>query len=125
MMYAKLSLHRFWPCHGNGLIKTIQTIPHNLYVSFKLTSLNCGLRIILDYPNLQQKEADLKLTYELWGLDYLARFQLASKIKPIHSTRHTLPSLKLLVSKHLPDRVLPDSDAAPPAPTDARGRYAH
>ena len=27
---AKLSPHRFWPCHENGLIKTIQTITHNL-----------------------------------------------------------------------------------------------
>ena len=51
MMNAKLSPHRFWPCHENGLIKTIQTIPHNLYVSFKCTSLYCGLRPILVYPN--------------------------------------------------------------------------
>ena len=27
---TKLSKHRFWHCHENGLIKTIQTIPHNL-----------------------------------------------------------------------------------------------
>ena len=53
MMNAKLSLHGFWHCHENGLIKTIQTIPHNLYVSVKLTSLYCGLRIILVYPNPQ------------------------------------------------------------------------
>ena len=52
MMNAKLSKQRFWHCHENGLIKTIQTIPHNLYVSFKLTSLYCGLRIILVYPKL-------------------------------------------------------------------------
>ena len=26
-MNAKLSPHRFWPCHENGLIKTIQIIP--------------------------------------------------------------------------------------------------
>ena len=51
MMNAKLSKHRFWHCHKNVLIKTIQTIPHNLYVSVKLTSLYCGLRIILVYPN--------------------------------------------------------------------------
>ena len=38
-MNAKLSLHGFWHCHENGLIKTIQTIPHNLYVSFKSASL--------------------------------------------------------------------------------------
>ena len=49
-MNAKLSLLRFWPCHENGLIKTIQTIPHNLYVSVKLTSLYYGLRLILVYP---------------------------------------------------------------------------
>ena len=43
MMNAKLSPHRLWPCHENRLIKTIQ-------MSFKLTSLYCELRIILDYP---------------------------------------------------------------------------
>ena len=51
LMNTKLSLHRFWPCHENGLIKTIQTIPHNQYVSFKLASLYCGLRLILVYLN--------------------------------------------------------------------------
>ena len=30
MMNAKLSKYRFWHCYENGLIKTIQTIPHNL-----------------------------------------------------------------------------------------------
>ena len=30
MINAKLSKQRFWHCHENGLIKTIQTIPHNL-----------------------------------------------------------------------------------------------
>ena len=49
-MNAKLSLHGFWYCHENGLIKTIQIIPHNIYVSFKLASLYCGLRLILVYP---------------------------------------------------------------------------
>ena len=52
-MNANLSRHRFWPCHENGLIKMIQTIPHNLYLSVKMTSLYCGLRIILVYPNPQ------------------------------------------------------------------------
>ena len=51
MMNAKLSPHRFWPYHENGLTKTIQTIPHNLYGSVKLTSLYSGLRLILVYPN--------------------------------------------------------------------------
>ena len=53
MMNAKLSLHSFWTCHENELIKTIQMIPRNLHVSFKLTSLCCGLRLILVYPNPQ------------------------------------------------------------------------
>ena len=53
MMNTKLSQQRFWDCYENGLIKTIQTIPHNLYVSVKLTSLYCGLRLILVYPNPQ------------------------------------------------------------------------
>ena len=53
MMNAKLSQHRFWHCHENELIKTIQMITHNLYVSVKLTSLYCGLRLILVYPNPQ------------------------------------------------------------------------
>ena len=41
MMNAKLCLHGFWHCHENGVIKTIQTIPHihNLYQSFKSASL--------------------------------------------------------------------------------------
>ena len=50
-MNAKLSQYRLWHCHENGLIKTIQTIPHNLYVSFKLAFLYYGLRHILVYPN--------------------------------------------------------------------------
>ena len=53
MMNAKLSLHGFWHCHENRLAKTNQTIPHNLFVSVKLTSLYCGLRLILVYPNPQ------------------------------------------------------------------------
>ena len=39
IMNANLSQHRFWHCHENRLIKTIQAIPHNLYVSSKLASL--------------------------------------------------------------------------------------
>ena len=30
LMNAKLRKQRFWHCHENGLIKTIQTIPHKL-----------------------------------------------------------------------------------------------
>ena len=51
VMNAKLSKHRFWPSHENGRIKTNQTIPHNLFMSVKLTFLYCGLRLILVYPN--------------------------------------------------------------------------
>ena len=50
-MNAKLRQHRFWHSYENVLIETIQTTPHNLYVSVKLTSLYCGLRFILVYPN--------------------------------------------------------------------------
>ena len=39
IMNAKLSNQRFWHFYENGLIKTNQTIPHNLYVSVKSTSL--------------------------------------------------------------------------------------
>ena len=54
MRNDKLSPHWFWPCHEKGVIKTIQTIPHNLNVSFKLISLYyCVLRTILVYPNPQ------------------------------------------------------------------------
>ena len=49
MMNAKLSQQRFRHCYENGLIKTIQMIPHDLYVSVKLTSLYYGLRLSLVY----------------------------------------------------------------------------
>ena len=29
LMNTKLRQHRFWPCHDDGLINTIQTIPHS------------------------------------------------------------------------------------------------
>ena len=53
IMHSKLSKQRFWRCYETRLIKTVQRIPHNLYVSVKLTSLYCGLRLILVYPNPQ------------------------------------------------------------------------
>ena len=53
VMNAKVSLQWFWPCHENGLIKMIQTIPHNLYGSFKSASLYYGLRLIQVYPDTQ------------------------------------------------------------------------
>ena len=53
LMNAKVSQHKFWHCHENGLIKTIKMIPHNLYLNVKLTFLYCGLRLILVYPNPQ------------------------------------------------------------------------
>ena len=49
VMNAKLSKHRFWHCHENGLIKTIQTIPHPIgecQVSFPLLRI----RINQDKP---------------------------------------------------------------------------
>ena len=52
-MNAKLSKQKIWHCHENGLIETIQLIPHNLYVIVKLTSLYCGFGLSLVYPNPQ------------------------------------------------------------------------
>ena len=43
VMNTKLSKHGVQHCHENGLNKTIQTIPHYLYVSVKSASLYCGL----------------------------------------------------------------------------------
>ena len=51
IMIAKLSQHSFWHCHENRLIKMIQTILHNLYVSSKSASLYYGLRLVLVNPN--------------------------------------------------------------------------
>ena len=47
MINVKLSKQRFGHFYENGLNKMIQTIPHNLNMSVKLTSLYCGLRLIL------------------------------------------------------------------------------
>ena len=68
MMNVNLSKQRFQHCHENGLIKTMQRILHNPYVSVKLTSLNCGLRLILVYPNPQLREADLTLAHGMLGI---------------------------------------------------------
>ena len=62
MINAKLSKQRFWHCYENGLIKTIQMIPYNLYVSVKLTSLYCGLRLILIYPREMLSQKHVKDT---------------------------------------------------------------
>ena len=51
MMNAKLRKQRFGHCYENGLMKKNQMIPHNIYLSVKLTSLYCGLGLILVYPN--------------------------------------------------------------------------
>ena len=45
MMNTKISQQMFWHCYENGLIKTIQTIPRNLYGRFKLTKI--GIHKIL------------------------------------------------------------------------------
>ena len=50
VMNAKLSKHMFWNCHENGLIKTIQMMPHNLYVS--VCQVDFPLLWIKDYPGL-------------------------------------------------------------------------
>ena len=53
MMNVKLTQQRFGHCYENGLIKTIQMIPHNLNMGVKLTSLYCEIRFILVYCNPQ------------------------------------------------------------------------
>ena len=40
IMNAKLSKHRFWYCHKNRHIKTIQMIPYNLLGNVKSASLH-------------------------------------------------------------------------------------
>ena len=42
IMNARLSQHRFWHRLENGLIKTIETIPHNLYVLTFILILSKG-----------------------------------------------------------------------------------
>ena len=44
-IYGKLSLQRFWPCHGNPLVKTISTINHSLCICFNFPPfLDCGMK---------------------------------------------------------------------------------
>ena len=66
MMNTNISKQRFWHCCENGLIKAIQMMPHNLYVSVKFPLLR-----IKAYPNPQQREDDLTLTYRLWGIVWI------------------------------------------------------
>ena len=40
-----------WKPHPALGLLTLSTCVHDLYVSFKLASLYCGLRLILVYPN--------------------------------------------------------------------------
>ena len=41
---SEFSFCWFWQCHENRVVKSSQTIPHNLvYVSFKSAYLHCGL----------------------------------------------------------------------------------
>ena len=49
MMNTKLSQQRFWDCYENGLIKTIQAIPHNLLGECQV---DFPLLWIKDYPGL-------------------------------------------------------------------------
>ena len=75
MTNVKLSKHRIGHCYENRLIKTTQTIPHNLKVSVKLTSFYCGLRLILVYPMYYyvrrtegfQVGIELALSSDLWS----------------------------------------------------------
>ena len=66
-MNAKLSKHGFWHCHENGLIKTIQTIPHNLFVSFPVL-WGCVIRINQD--NLKSTAKGSRLETHIWVVGY-------------------------------------------------------
>ena len=71
MMNAKLSPQRFWSCRENRLLKMIQTIPHNLYVSVNLNSLYFGLRLMQVYLNPQYRKSELKLTqHKMCGVSF-------------------------------------------------------
>ena len=50
-MNTKLSLHTFWSCHENGLIKTIQMIPVQPISEFQV---DFPLLWIKDYPGLSK-----------------------------------------------------------------------
>ena len=63
-MNAKLTQQKFRPNHKNGLIKMMSTIPHDLCVNVKSASLLLRFRDKLGWA-LDQREADLKLTYRL------------------------------------------------------------
>ena len=62
IMNAKLSQQRFWHCYENGLINTIQTIPHIIYMSCKLASHYGWLRLI---KGLSESRGEY-FTFELW-----------------------------------------------------------
>ena len=54
MINAKLSQHRFWPCHRNGLIKKIPMIPYYissvLKVEFPLLWLKAHPILVVPNP---------------------------------------------------------------------------
>ena len=60
-------------CQGNGLIKMIPTIPHNLSLSHKPGSLCYGIMINLDKPRLKGHQLETLYIKVVWGnrLNYL------------------------------------------------------
>ena len=75
-MNAKLSKQRFWHCHENELIKTIQTIPHNLYVSVKSAFPFLGIRIKQDKPASKAKGRKLSVWTFSWQFQNLCWLRL-------------------------------------------------
>ena len=63
-MNSKLSLHQFWTCHEDRLIKTIQATPHDLYLSLMSAPLyfTVAKSLTLVYHNPKFIDANLKLT---------------------------------------------------------------
>ena len=68
MTNAKFSQQKFWHSYENRLIKTIQTIARNLWVSVKLASLNVDFKACPGFIRTFPREYDLTLTYRLWGI---------------------------------------------------------
>jgi len=91
VMNTKLSPHRFWPCHENGPISSVQTIPHILYLSFKLTSLYCGLQctvvwhVSISFSKFippKRCSGPLKSIFKLFSGDCEGLSQISTILKP-------------------------------------------
>ena len=67
VLIAKNSQQSFSPCPENGLIKTITTMSNNLFVDFNSGFFYRCLQLQVFFSNSQKGEANMKVTYRLWG----------------------------------------------------------